>query len=960
MPTIVKPQVLVFQEFTLTPSEVTNPLRAHISGPNAMLHRYAVADEKALINVGEYDRLTENCFTWPGRTAGSLVDNDSVRLFIDDALLLYHEDLIGDTSHGRGTVTPVEGHTNQIKSSTLSYKTNGEFSRSGLFNDRDVAVGDRVYIRGVNDDEAACEEIELWTYVKDFVADESDGQITATSEDANNTPTTAASATIEFIDGPVNCIGATANAAAYDGLADGYVCETYTIEVVKSSVAGCNAARLRVTSASGTDNATEVEVADFGEPTDIGSRGLTVTFDNTPGNCSLSASSEGVPSAELAIGQKWEVSVCQDFERACIQSGGTYDGPFDDTYVLTVVKGGSWAELPQISVTTAKGLDQSGPTTITDANTEFPIGSWGVTAKFVDCFGSNSSEAAFEGDDFGGDSTIAGLRKGDKFYITVVSGSNGAIHTLVLRDDLPDELLAASDLDLRLFIVKNIEVTENRLSDPPLTNYTIEETQLCVADGITAYDATWTLNGVEQAMPVFGGTQYIEYREWLTALTGTIGFINDTANLDEIPGQLDEANPLKWGVFRALLNSNGTDVAYTAVADPSSLDSWQNVIDRVDGRNDVYNFAPLTHDAEVLNLFHAHVTSESSPEAGNWKAMFIGLQATSAKMVVGQSDADTQLLHPTSTDGNVVLATLDDNPQASGTQYTRLRVPAANGGFLTYGVQAGDIVRFLYTIDAFGNTSYTEFVVDRVLSENTLLLLAGNSEPVTVAQKVEIWHTNTKNEIVDDLKDQAQAFADRRVCAVWPDLVGTGGNTQDGYFLCAALAGLASGVLPHQPLTNVEIAGFDDLASRTTDFFSGTQLDNLDDGGVWIATEDRDGTPHTRHALTTDTTDLKHWEESIRRNLDSISYLFLNRLRPFIGRANVTPVMLRKLKYECDQVIKFLMVNGFTEELGAQIIDGSIRDGYPKIHDLLADRVVIVVDLVLPAPLNNIELHLVV
>ena len=55
----VKPQVLVFQELRAVPAEGIVPLRAHISGPNAILHRYSDPDEKALIDVGEYDRLEE-------------------------------------------------------------------------------------------------------------------------------------------------------------------------------------------------------------------------------------------------------------------------------------------------------------------------------------------------------------------------------------------------------------------------------------------------------------------------------------------------------------------------------------------------------------------------------------------------------------------------------------------------------------------------------------------------------------------------------------------------------------------------------------------------------------------------------------------------------------------------------------------------------------------------------------
>lgn len=985
--TYVKPQVLVFQEFRLAPNEIVDPLRAHISGPNAQLHRFAQAAEKALINVGPYDKLSGGIYPWPDRQAGSIVDQGSVKLFIERALLLYFEDLIGDASNGRGLVVPVVDRKNWIRHSSLQFKANGtSWPRSGLFNDRDVHVGDIVYVRGVADDDDSCVEYELWTEVAGFASDTVSAVIFPATRDDNNQATTACGVTITKTGGPDNCVSMAddCDSTSYSGLESGHISETYTVEVVKSSVAGCSAARLRVTSDSGTDDVDDVDPGDFGDDVDIGTRGLTVQFSVGSGACEDDASSAGVEVGELIVGQTWEIAVTQTFERTCILEGDTYTGPDDDIYIIEVTKGGLWADLPEVTVTTVKGLDSSGPTVASGDNVAIPVGTYGMTFEFKDCGDLPSSMSFAENDETGmGNDTLVGIRKGDKFYISVTSGQNGPIRTLILRDDLPKQIRGVTDLDLRLFIAKTIEVTKNRLSAPPLVNYELETTQLLVKSGITAYDSTWTDNGIEQPLVVFDGrpqsttnptsygTQYIEYREWLFDLTDEVNFIDDAADLDQIPGQLDELNPLKWGVYRALQNANGTRVAYTAVGDPTSLDSWQNILERVKGRDDIYNFVPLTTDTpvglarEVMNLFDAQVEAESSPEQGNWKAMFVKLTAKTAKMVVGKADADTQLLHPTSINGSFVLATLEDNPEASDTQYTALSVPANNSGFITYGVRPGDIVRFLFTIDAFGASTYREYIVDQVLSQSSLLLLHGHSDPITVPQKMEIWHTLNKNEIVEDLKDQAQSFADRRVVAVWPDVVGTGGNAQDGVFLACALAGLASGVVPHQGLTNVEIAGFDDLAARTKDFFSSSQLDDLASGGVWIGTEDRDGTPHTRHALTTSTVDLNRKEEMIRRNVDSISYLFLRRLRPFIGRTNATPSMLRRLRYEVLRIIKFLKGNSYTEELGPQLIEGTIaldNEGHEilRIHPLAADRVEIVLNLTVPAPLNNIELHLVV
>ncbi len=976
----VKPQVLVFQEFALAPAEVTNPLRACIIGPNSMLHRYATATEKALINVGPYNRAVNKTYTWPGRTAGSVVDPDSIKLFIENALLRYFEDLIGDSSNGRGLVAPVADHKNWVRHSTVAFKSNGtSFPRSGLLNDRDVAVGDIVYLRGVADSDDACTEYELWTEVTGFAADALDATVFPADRDINNQATTAEAHTITMVSGPVNCVSMVWNGgSSYDGLADGRVTETYTVTVVKSGVSGCSAARLRITSASGTDDVDEVDPGDFGDVVDIGTRGVKITFAVGTGDCEDSAASNGVAEGELIVGQTWTVEVTQTFERVCAQSGATYTGPDDDTYVIEVTKGGVWADLPEITITTTKGLDTSGPTTVTGSNVAIPVGTYGMTVQFRDCGNLPDSLSVSENAETGmGDDSLDGLRKGDRFYITVASGQNGPIRTLILRDDLPADLREVTDLDLRLFIAKTIEVTESRLSAPPLTNYTVELTQMVVKSGITAYDATWTSNGVEQPLlvwdglaesatnPTAFGTQYIEYAEWLQALTTSVGFVDDVADIDVIPGPLDEANLLKWGVYRALQNANSTKVAYVAIGDPRSLDSWQVSLTKVEGRDDVYNFVPLTTTREVQNLFQAQVNAESTPESGNWKGMFVNLVAKTATMVVGKSAADAQLLHPTSTNGNVVLATLEDNPEATDTQYTLLSVPANNAGFLTYGVAPGDIVRFLFSIDSFGEATYREFIVDSVLSQNSLLLLQGHTDPITVPQKMEIWHTLTKDEIAADLGEQAQSFASSRVCCVWPDIVGTAGNAQSGIFLAAALAGEVSGVAPHQGLTNVEIAGFDDLASRTKDFFSTTQLNNMAASGVWICTEDRDGTPHTRHALTSSTVDLNRKEEMIRRNVDSISYFFLNRLRPFIGRGNSTTTMVQRLRYEVNACIKFLKTNGYTAELGPQLIDGSIAldtDGTEilRIHPLAADRIEIVLNLVVPAPLNNIELHLVV
>jgi hypothetical protein len=968
----VKPQVLVFQEFTIVPTEITEPLRAHISGPHAILHRHSDPDEKPFCKLGVYDRLNDTCYLWPQRLAGSRIDESYVKLYADNALLLYYQDLISDVS----TVTrAVEDRVNWIESvagtgdnaAPAYFKANGGYPRSSQFNDRDVQLGDAVYLRSVSDDEE-CEETELWTYVTGFASETVPAEIEDATRDNANAASqefdcSSPSAGNNYLQtaGAENCVKMLyVDGSDYDGVEDGVISETYTIEVVKSSVQGCAAARMRVKSASKLDDVAELNPGAFTAAEDnvyttneisIGTRGLKVRFILNTGACATEAAAAGVVADQFVTGQKWQVTVDQNFTAVYAVSNnenseqpGGYTGDKNDAYIVECTRGGYIEEggdnFPEIVVRTAKGLDFSGPTEITTSSDEdfFPIGSNGVAVAFV-----NNSGAP-----------ITSMRKGDKWVVKVVSSKAGAVNKLILRHDLPAAMREASTLDIRLFIKDDIQVSRDRLGYAPMTNYFTEDTQVCVQEGIIAYHPEWTDAGVEQPLPLWGGDIYVEYREWLSELADQVNAISTPADLDKIKGQLDPDNPLKWGVFKALSNSNGTVVKYTAVANVDDLDSWVQVLERIKGRDDLYNLVPLTFDKQVQDLYVAHALSESNEIENNWKAVVLALPSRSSVAVVAEGAAIAGV------SGNVISevveATVDDNPSATNTQYTLLRVNG-DGYFITNNVRPGDLVRYNYAVDDFGKTVYEEYVVDQVLSENSLVLYSGLDAAVTTPQRVEIWHNLNRNEIADDIAQRAGSFSSRRVVAVWPDQVGSGGRLMPGYFLAAAVGGLVSGVLPHQGLTNVEVGGFDDF-TRSYALFNETQLNRMAEAGVWIVTEDRDGTPYSRHALTTDNLDLNRREEMIRRNVDSMSYLFLRRLRPFIGRTNASPSMVNRLGYEVRNIISFLKSNGYTQELGSQLIDGSIR--ILRIHPLLKDRIEIVLDLVVPAPLNNIELHLVV
>lgn len=911
----VIPQVLVFQEFEQTPAELTAPLRAFIAGPCYALFRNQDADEKALTGVGQYDPFTEECFLWPNRPAGAVVDQSFARVFMDDALLRYFEEAIGvgDVIEPVGATKP-----NQIRSDTIIWSTFGAFAHDTRFVDRGVRVGDTIDLRDGS--------ISFRTSVIGFVNDIIDSVINAAAIDTGNQAATVADVDINQTAGPVNQIEEVADGSAYDGLKDGDVTETYFIEVIQGSVGSDpSTALLRITSASGNDNVASKVPEDFGVPTDIGTRGLTVTFDLL----GSSSGGTGIDQDDFVVGQKWTVTVTQAFTPVAVASNTTEDylGTADTTYVVEVIEGGLFAAGPQIRVTTTTGIDSSGPTTVPASGTEVTVGTKNVTITF----------------------TGAGLNKGDKYTIAVEADKNGAIRTLVLGANLPTAMQVATDLEVKLYIKKDIEVDQNRVEAPPLQNWITKETEICLQPGITAFDATWTSAGVLLALPVVEGEIFIHYRALKAQFQSDVQTIDSVGDVLSTLGPITADNPLALGVFKALQNSNGTDVKFMNV-ESDDLAGHSEVIARITGRRDVYGVTPLTFDKNIQDLYIAHANSASTPEEAQWRVVWVSTELETVKAILTQNS-----------DGSTVLATITDDPDTTGTQFTIVTAVGQEFQDATEPVRAGDIVRALFVDDGFGNLSFTEFVVDAVINNETLRLVAGPDSAITTAAKIEIHRNLTKDEIANELALDSGAFGDRRVRNVFPDVIGAGGEDVAGYFLGAGLAGLRSGVVPQQGLTNVEIAGFDDL-SRSTQFFNSNQLTTMAKAGTWIVTQAdvnslNPGAIFTRQQLTTDTSTIEDGEDSFVSNPDSISFTFFNRLSGRIGVSNVTPTLLNLLRTEILGVIEFLKQSGFNERIGGQVIDGELLR--LAQHPLLKDRVQVELDLLIPPPLNNLEMRIV-
>jgi hypothetical protein len=247
--------------------------------------------------------------------------------------------------------------------------------------------------------------------------------------------------------------------------------------------------------------------------------------------------------------------------------------------------------------------------------------------------------------------------------------------------------------------------------------------------------------------------------------------------------------------------------------------------------------------------------------------------------------------------------------------------------------------------------------VDEVISEDVLRLATALDAAINVAAKIEVWRNLTPTEEATEIAQHG--FSNLRVSVLWPDTITDGDFELPGYFLCCAVAGLVSGVVPHQGLTRVSLSGFT-AVSQSTQHFRRTQLDILAEAGVWVVTQDlQTSAVYSRHAITTAPyASLTEREEVLVRNPDDTSYFFLDLLKPYVGQTNITDDTLANLRVQLESGIAILRNRNRTATLGGQIIDCTIES--IEQSTVLLDQVIIVMDPEYPIPLNNPKLYLVI
>lgn len=228
----------------------------------------------------------------------------------------------------------------------------------------------------------------------------------------------------------------------------------------------------------------------------------------------------------------------------------------------------------------------------------------------------------------------------------------------------------------------------------------------------------------------------------------------------------------------------------------------------------------------------------------------------------------------------------------------------------------GDIITFpsVYEQGEYvSKSAIVKSVNGAVVTVDSTLGTIGNGNAVIVTRKLN--HTQLAEAIAAD----ARKYNNSRINYVYaePNTV-AGDYFEDARYIIPVLATMRATMAPHAPLTDVPIPG---VAISTGVGFTESDLDLMNDAGVWICYRDERGEMVSRHAITTGGEGTIAEEDSAVSNGDNIVRTVRNQVAWLRGNCNVTPALIDKLYANVQAAFTGIRSRGYDALIGPQILE---------------------------------------
>jgi len=924
-----KPAVIVRREFEATPDVVAQQLRACIVGPSCQLVRFNQAEEKAkgFVATINTDTSANNgstmslmaadlSYSIPNLQYTSSLDLSYTKVFAEDALLTY-----AHIARDSGNFSLAVG-ANSVSLSSSSWKGAGRYSALV----QDVAVGDIIQFY-------TSSGLQHTSTVSGFTA--GTGAAASISNVGLNSAATVANASVTPQSISIGGASVTVSISGYltgtqfaaDPRIVGKLSTTYTITITGYTGSNVN---YTVVSDTGLDSAVVISKGSNEMTTLPSGATVNLVWTGLPPVGAQTTFSIAVGHTKQTVGL---VAVTPDYT-----VGGTISSTAPSTtYIITCTKGGSLKNNAANSgvsfkVFTNNGADVPGNFTLLGtAGETASIGSFGLTLT-------------------GGSAAVTdvkeGFVKGDTITITLIPSSSGNIVTLVFADAAP-AVTGATTNRVRLSKRKTVEIpAESLASNWSIANPTsAADAKIKLENIMSLRDSS--VNAGNTEINITAGKFYIQYRAF-QALPREVGSVNTLSDITTQLGIIDPDNFLAYGVFKAFSNANGATVHFIPTVSPSLNGSrgFADALSLAKGNRNCYSLVPLSSDSDVWDAFVAHAKDESAPEVGRFRIVWIAPEI----------DQHNKILDKDSSSNDILVASA-----SSSYSDGKWQIDSAQATKFTESVQAGDWVRVVTGVTSQGQETFKEYKVFAVLDNNSLVIDVGGEPLSWTNQKIEIFRDLSAAALATKYIQVAGGFSSERVFAVVPDRgvngLRVGGIPVKNWNIACAFAGLRSGSRPQQPLSNVELLGFDGV-NISTSVFDEAELTILRDGGAWVVRNDEGGRVYAERQLSTSTLDIFRKEQSVTSNIDSISFTLSDSLKNLVGRVTITKDTTALVAAIIEKTLLQLSATAGALTVGPQL--NSFTIGAITVPATAKDTLIVRVSVAVPLPMNLIDITLVI
>lgn len=438
---------------------------------------------------------------------------------------------------------------------------------------------------------------------------------------------------------------------------------------------------------------------------------------------------------------------------------------------------------------------------------------------------------------------------------------------------------------------------------------------------------------------------YIGYRAFRVDLGEEPREVRHIEEIQSVVGTITLQNPLAYGANKCAL---GTLYSFLVLGVNTDNElGYQHALEVMES-HECYFMVPLTRNPAIIQYFVDHVDQMSAPTERRERIVLgtVGLITEEIRVEAGITgafaNADDKFIDPNQDfyddevqpgdkiiiDPDIFVTGSDGDVSVSTDVFESLA-----SDFVTDGVQAGDYLyiaiglsagyrQVLSVIDlnnlqldsVFANTETNitfeiskwgpnggEKQVNNVIDANTIQVLGNfTATGSLVKYAIEDTFATDKYKQATALKTYAESFANDRLCILWPDVVETFDNNVEveieSYYLACYLAGRGSQESPDQPFANLPMGGGFTGVKHSNNYFSETQLRTITSGGIFAFEQEvRDAPIKARRQYTTDTSDIKLREWSIRKAVDWGAKFYRLNLKHLVGIFNITPNYLRRL-----------------------------------------------------------------